>query len=444
MKILKKFSVFMLAICMLLSVTSVLVSAENNIVSFDIQGTEVYSEIYDVLEMVNEYRADAGLSALTLDAELTAAAMQRAAECAIYFSHTRPSGESCFTVFPNRLNGRRAENIAIGQRNASGVMNSWMNSSGHHANIMNTSNRSIGIGCFYCPDGTYSWVQLFSSATAIPPSSTLQNKNVTTTIEATRGLLGLACALEETSTPNHFELCVYNVNIEFSYHYIPLTGDTIYFTSSNPNVCKITNKTHLEYVGNGTSIISGYLDGVLFFQTEHKVGNTTPHQHKYTETVTSPTCTTGGFTTYTCEGCGDSYVGDRTNPIPHNYNSVVTAPTCTTGGFTTHTCKNCGDSYISSRTNPVPHDYKVTAIPNGYLYECKNCEHSYQDVTESPEILMGDIDKNGVVNNADLVRVARYIVGLENKIDLTAADLDKSGNITNSDLVARARSIVGL
>jgi len=443
MKNLKRFSVFLLAICMLFSVTSVFASAEGYDFTFEIQGHEVYSEIYDVLELVNEYRADEGLPALTLDAELTAAAMQRAAECAIFFDHTRPNGESCFTVFPDRLGGRRAENIAIGQRNAASVMNSWMNSSGHHANIMNSSSRSIGIGCFYC-NGTYSWVQLFSSTTAIPPSSTLQNREATPTIEAVGGTLGLGCALEETGTPNHFELCVYNRNVEFEYiGYIRLYSDNIYFTSSNSNVCRITNKTHLEYTGEGTAIISGYFGSTLFFQTEHEVGDPSPHEHSYTSVVTPPTCTSNGYTTYTCS-CGDSYTGNTVNALGHSYSSVVTAPTCTSGGYTTYTCRNCGDSYTANQTAPVAHDYTVTATPYGYLYDCKNCNHYYFEEISTPDSLMGDANSDGTVTNADIVLMARYVVGLVADLNLTAADINADGDVTNSDIIEVARYIVGL
>ncbi|MCD8077134.1 MAG: leucine-rich repeat protein, partial [Lachnospiraceae bacterium] len=121
-------------------------------------GTCCYSKAYEVLTLVNKERAAEGLSALTMDKDLLAAAMQRAAEINIYFSHTRPSNLSCSTV-SDKLFG---ENIAVGQTSASSVMNSWMNSSGHKANILGSSYQTIGIGCFTQGDVTY-WVQIFGT-----------------------------------------------------------------------------------------------------------------------------------------------------------------------------------------------------------------------------------------------------------------------------------------
>ena len=52
-----------------------------------------------------------------------------------------------------------------------------------------------------------------------------------------------------------------------------------------------------------------------------------------------------GFTTYNCENCDHSYIGNYTDKTEHKYNSVVTPPTCTEMGYTTYTCEDCGDSY---------------------------------------------------------------------------------------------------
>lgn len=87
-------------------------------------------------------------------------------------------------------------------------------------------------------------------------------------------------------------------------------------------------------------------------------------QHSNTEIVTPPTCTEGGYTTYTCKFCGATSTGAETEALEHNfvdgvcdragcgaldhvhnyeYSVVVTAPTCTEGGYTTKTCE-CGDT----------------------------------------------------------------------------------------------------
>ena len=81
----------------------------------------------------------------------------------------------------------------------------------------------------------------------------------------------------------------------------------------------------------------------------------TPHDCEYETVVTAPTCTEGGYTTYTCTICGESYTADETEALGHDYEAVVTAPTCTEGGYTTHTCARCGDSYVSDETAALGH-----------------------------------------------------------------------------------------
>ncbi|MBQ9277901.1 MAG: hypothetical protein IJ224_04620 [Lachnospiraceae bacterium] len=123
-----------------------------------------YNEDYawQVLDMVNQERAQAGLPALTMDAKLIASAKVRAVEITSVFDHTRPDGSSCFTAFPSGL-GWRGENIAAGQRSPGDVMNGWMNSAGHKANILSSNFKSIGIACYYVPGSKYGyyWVQCF-------------------------------------------------------------------------------------------------------------------------------------------------------------------------------------------------------------------------------------------------------------------------------------------
>ena len=69
---------------------------------------------------------------------------------------------------------------------------------------------------------------------------------------------------------------------------------------------------------------------------------TAEHIHQYTSTVTPPTCTEQGYTTYTCT-CGDSYRSDYTNPMDHSWDAgVVTTPaTETAPGVKRYTCTRC-------------------------------------------------------------------------------------------------------
>lgn len=119
-----------------------------------------------VISIVNQNRKKQGLEALTMDEKLMKAAQDRAKELTKSFSHTRPNGTSCFTIFEKYKITPTAsgENIAAGQRSAAAVMDSWMNSPGHKENIMNNRFKKIGVGLVIVPNDMYSyyWVQMFT------------------------------------------------------------------------------------------------------------------------------------------------------------------------------------------------------------------------------------------------------------------------------------------
>lgn len=122
------------------------------------------SYVQQVVNLVNEERAKEGLAPLTLDTKVSAAAQVRAREIVTSFSHTRPDGTSFATALKEQnISYRRAgENIAWGQKSPEAVMDAWMNSSGHRANIMNPNFTTIGIG-YYQVNGVNYWCQLFTA-----------------------------------------------------------------------------------------------------------------------------------------------------------------------------------------------------------------------------------------------------------------------------------------
>ncbi len=129
-------------------------------------------------------------------------------------------------------------------------------------------------------------------------------------------------------------------------------------------------------------------------------------EHNYAETVTAPDCTNGGYTTYTCTLCGDTYVDNATDALGHtdgeaviennvdsdcvnggsyetvvycsvckaelsrtkttteanghSYDSVVTEPDCENNGYTTYTCSVCGDTYEDNKVDALGHTYVYT------------------------------------------------------------------------------------
>lgn len=126
--------------------------------------TNEHAFIKQVVDLVNAERAKEGLSPLTIDTKVQAAAQVRARECEKSFSHTRPNGSSFATALKEQNVSYRSagENIAWGQRSPEAVMKAWMNSSGHRANIMNPNFTTIGVGYYQNANGTNYWCQLFT------------------------------------------------------------------------------------------------------------------------------------------------------------------------------------------------------------------------------------------------------------------------------------------
>lgn len=118
------------------------------------------TEVAEVIRLVNEERAKQGLPALKTTDALTRAAQVRADELLTLFSHTRPDGRSCFTALGEAGVSYRAagENIAMGYPTPAAVVEGWMNSPGHRANILNGSYTTIGVGY---NSQKNCWVQMF-------------------------------------------------------------------------------------------------------------------------------------------------------------------------------------------------------------------------------------------------------------------------------------------
>ena len=116
-----------------------------------------------VIELVNQERTSRGLQPLVKDDRLMVAAAARAKELSQRYSHTRPNGSECFNILWHLGidYGYAGENIAMGQRTPEIVMNDWMNSSGHRANILSENFDCIGVG-YTMVDGHPYWVQLFT------------------------------------------------------------------------------------------------------------------------------------------------------------------------------------------------------------------------------------------------------------------------------------------
>jgi Na+-transporting methylmalonyl-CoA/oxaloacetate decarboxylase gamma subunit len=118
----------------------------------------------DVLDLVNSERKAAGLKTVKLNDDLNRVAELRAAEIAEKWSHTRPNGEAWKTAFAEEgvSASYRGENLAKGQYSADKVVDDWMDSEGHRANILNKKFTKMGVASVVIDGVTY-WVQVFAN-----------------------------------------------------------------------------------------------------------------------------------------------------------------------------------------------------------------------------------------------------------------------------------------
>ena len=226
-------------------------------ISVNVTAKERYDYAFQVLKLVNEERAKCGEKALTMDTSLLDTAMLRGFECVLYSSHTRPAGDTCFTA-NNLMIG---ENIAWGQTSPSSVMNSWMNSPGHKANILNSNYTTIGIGAIEINGQNY-WVQCFgdeSKGTAV--SSSYKNKTDTRTVIVKKDSEYYAGSFKITKTSLKVGETTTIQNLWKGYwNYMDIGNSGATAESSNPSVCTVSNGK-ITAKAAGTATITMYYPG---------------------------------------------------------------------------------------------------------------------------------------------------------------------------------------
>lgn len=121
----------------------------------------------ELVRLVNIERQKGGLKPFTASSELSNVARTKSEDMARnnYFNHTSPTYGSPFKMMQTFgiKYSTAGENIARGQLSAQTVVNGWMNSSGHRANIMNPSFNKIGVGHSKSSNGTNYWTQMFTN-----------------------------------------------------------------------------------------------------------------------------------------------------------------------------------------------------------------------------------------------------------------------------------------
>ncbi len=229
--------------------------------------------------------------------------------------------------------------------------------------------------------------------------------------------------------------------------------------------------------------------------------------HDYVSEVIAPTCTSEGYTKYTCSRCSDTYQDTFTDMVEHefelesktdatctqkgvehyvckncnaentfefdalghNYTSVVTKPTCTHGGYITYTCTRCADSYQEGFTDKLEHsfEYADTQQPTctqagSEHYKCSLCGednyvaieplgHNFRSKRVNDNALRHEADENedasyfytcsrcGTISDTDyfIVPMAR----ISGKIDMEQQYKDVTINLVQDGKVIESKTI---
>ena len=204
-------------------------------IEVELMAEDLYSEAFEVLELVNQERQAVGASPVLMDTELLEVAMMRAHELGVFFSHSSPSGLS----IPFQNGTKYGENIAIGQTNANQAVQSWMNSSqGHRENILDADHTKVGIGVAKI-NGKYCWVQIFSNGTlvgeAVSSSYADEKKIVKIPISVTDEQASPEIILSDSRL-----LPGQKADINLKIWGLEITSEHLIYSSSDSKICSVS------------------------------------------------------------------------------------------------------------------------------------------------------------------------------------------------------------
>ncbi len=255
MKVYRKIISVILSVLLMLGILSIAPAASAEVTNPDatieITATCYYEGAFDVLRLVNEVRTSEGLRPLKMNFQMMEAAMQRAAELSVYYSHTRPDGSPCFTVNYDMF----GENIAMGYSGSPvAVMNGWVNSPGHYANIVGEDYDSMGVG-LVVHNGECYWAQIFGMS---PDEGTATSDEV---LEKEFSIhLGKYKYEVELETKKKLfvsdivEPVIKGENYD-GYGEFILNNEDFVFTTDSPEILSVTND-EIKAVGEGVATIT--------------------------------------------------------------------------------------------------------------------------------------------------------------------------------------------
>ncbi len=312
------------------------------------------------------------LSALTYNYDLEKVAMQRAAELAVRFSHTRPSGGSWLEVYSQFGVGTSgvAENIAKGYKTEDSAFEAWLeedkpySGQGHRRSILGNYT-SIGVGHVIC-DGVHFWTLELSNAGYSGSAVAAFDGRTVFTVgidsddidgiwlvpdvsdgraslydEDATELIGSEIDCRYTLSANcgeTFSLSGCSLGLDVSgTERTALLGTGPAFYSDNPEAVNVSG-AEVTALGEGVSVLSC---SYLGFTLNLPVIVSHDYDEGFVETLAG--CTEPGTIVYTCRGCGDAYV-DVIPPTGHSYAQYVIRATANEDGAVGQICENCGQT----------------------------------------------------------------------------------------------------
>lgn len=258
----------------MMAATPVTAEAKSSTGTVYVTAEQEYSNARGVLNEINKRRQKRGLSKLKLDKGLTASAMRRAAELAIYVPtsspHRRPNGKP-----GSAINSKSIYEICLegGSGEPDSVVDAWMNSASHKKGILLRNAKSAGVGCVYVGSVYYACVE-FSSSPASSIEKRKSYKNKTYKIEVLKKylkkkyfnikFLGNINESSSISIGGEMKKYVYyrgsGVNAELGY--IPLNGKSFTWKSSDRGVATVSKTGVIKGKTSGTVTITAVLKGM--------------------------------------------------------------------------------------------------------------------------------------------------------------------------------------
>lgn len=415
-----------------------------------VEGTLRYDYAFQVLEIENQRRVSLGLDPLVMDRDLMDHAMNRAMQCALYWSHTQPDGASFGYGSAVYLN---AEIIAKIYTTPQAAVNGWYNSSSHYPEIIGKNYTGTGVGVFEI-GGVYYWVQVFNMKTPTTASASdyPASKTASRTVHVAKDNIGTYASVslsdrdlapgETARFSVKYARTVSSTAVSYA---LPASG--LRYESSDESVCTVSADGVVSANAGGTATLRAWYPGYESGAWSFTVTVSGPaHQCSYTgEVTTTPGCETAGEMTYTCS-CGKHYT-EPIDPTGHDLDggTVTTEPGCLSFGVLTFTCKTCGHTETAPIA-PGSHAYTSvvsrlpTATRSGTLR--KTCSVCGKTVVVTLPLKMGDVSPDGVVDETDLTALMELLAGTGSG-NPAAADVTGDGVTDVLDLIRLMRYLSG-